>query len=73
MVGRGFDIEDALALEYRLTQHVMAGHDFYEGVRAVLVDKDQQPRWDPPTLAEVDDAGVETYFAPLGENELRFD
>src|SRR6266403_1484204 len=71
IVGRGCSIEDALALEYRLTQHVMAGHDFYEGVRAVLVDKDQQPCWDPPTLSEVDDAMVETYFAPLGDDEVR--
>jgi enoyl-CoA hydratase len=71
--GRDFAIEEALALEYRLTQHVMAGHDFYEGVRAVLVDKDQQPRWDPPTLAGVDEAMVDSYFAPLGEAELRFD
>jgi enoyl-CoA hydratase len=72
IVGRGFEIEEALALEYRLTQHVMAGHDFYEGVRAVLVDKDQQPRWDPATLAAVDEAMVEAYFAPLGADELRF-
>jgi len=72
IAGRGFAIEDALALEYRLTQHVMAGHDFYEGVRAGLVDKDQQPRWDPPTLAGVDEAMVDSYFAPLGEAELRF-
>src|SRR5438874_207507 len=73
ITGRDFAIEEALALEYRLTQHVMAGHDFYEGVRAVLVDKDQQPRWDPPTLAGVDEAMVDSYFAPLGEAELRFD
>jgi len=73
IVGRGCSIEDALALEYRLTQHVMAGHDFYEGVRAVLVDKDQQPRWDPPTLALVDQAMVDAHFASLGDNELRFD
>jgi enoyl-CoA hydratase len=72
IVGRDFSIEDALALEYRLTQHVMAGHDFYEGVRAVLVDKDQQSRWDPATLALVDDAMVDAYFAPLGDSELRF-
>src|SRR5207302_9827428 len=72
IVGEDFDIEGALALEYRLTQHVMAGHDFYEGVRAVVVDKDQKPRWQPATLAEVDDAVVERYFASLGEQELRF-
>jgi enoyl-CoA hydratase len=72
IVGRGFALEEALALEYRLTQHVMAGHDFYEGVRAVVIDKDQQPRWQPATLAEVDDTTVERYFTPLGERELRF-
>jgi enoyl-CoA hydratase len=71
IVGRGYDIEAALALEYRLTQHFMRGHDFYEGVRAALVDKDQQPRWDPPSLADVTDAMVDAYFAPLRE-ELRF-
>ena len=73
ILGRGFALEEALALEYRLTQHVMAGHDFYEGVRAVVVDKDQRPRWQPATLSEVDDATVDRYFAPLGEQELRFD
>jgi enoyl-CoA hydratase len=72
-LGRGYDIEAALALEYRLTQHFMAGHDFYEGVRAAVVDKDQQPHWHPATLTEVTDAMVDGYFAPLGEGELRFD
>jgi enoyl-CoA hydratase/carnithine racemase len=73
IMGEGYDIERALALEYRLTQHFMAGHDFYEGVRAALVDKDQHPRWVPATLAEVSSAMVDGYFASLGENELRFD
>ncbi|HVC57460.1 MAG TPA: enoyl-CoA hydratase/isomerase family protein, partial [Stellaceae bacterium] len=73
IVGQGSDIEAALALEYRLTQHMMEGHDFYEGVRAVLVDKDQQPRWRPATLAAVDETIVDAYFAPLGADELSFD
>ena len=60
-------------LEYRLTQHVMAAHDFYEGVRAMLIDKDQKPRWQPATLAEVDDGMVDAYFAPIADRELDFD
>ena len=71
--GQGYDIEAALALEYRLTQHFMKGHDFYEGVRAALIDKDQQPRWDPASLAAVTDSAVDGYFAPLGIGELLFD
>ena len=71
--GSGFEVEAALALEYRLTQHMMAGHDFYEGVRATLVDKDQKPQWQPASLAEVTDAMVDSYFATLGDDELRFD
>ncbi len=73
VVGQGLDLEAALKLEYRMTQHVMAAHDFYEGVRAVLVDKDQRPLWRPGSLAEVDAAMTEGYFASLGERELTFD
>jgi enoyl-CoA hydratase len=72
IVGRGCDIEGALVLEYRLTQHFMQGHDFYEGVRAALIDKDQQPRWHPATLTEVSEAMVDGYFVPLATGELSF-
>jgi enoyl-CoA hydratase len=71
-LGREYDLEAALALEYRLTQHVMAAHDFYEGVRAMLIDKDQTPRWRPATLTEVGDAMVEGYFGSIGDREMRF-
>jgi enoyl-CoA hydratase/carnithine racemase len=71
-IGRDYDLEAALALEYRMTQHVMAAHDFYEGVRAALIDKDQAPLWQPPTLAEVGDDMIDAYFAPIGERELHF-
>jgi enoyl-CoA hydratase len=71
-IGRTYDLDAALALEYRLTQHVMAAHDFYEGVRATLIDKDQQPRWQPATLGEVTNDMVDAYFAPIGNRELRF-
>jgi enoyl-CoA hydratase len=72
-MGRGLDIEAALTLEFRLTQHVMQNHDFYEGVRAALVDRDRQPHWRPANLAEVSDAVVDAYFDPLGDGELRFE
>ncbi len=70
---RAMDIEQALALEYRMTQHVMAAHDFFEGIRAVLIDKDQKPSWQHRSLAEVRDAEVARYFESLGERELTFD
>ena len=71
-LGRGMTIEQALALEYRMTQHVMEGHDFFEGIRAALVDKDQRPRWRHASLTAVTAADVESHFASLGERELRF-
>ncbi len=71
-IGAGYDLDQALILEYRLTQHMMAGHDFYEGVRAALIDKDQKPRWRPATLAEIDEAMIDAYFAPLADGDLNF-
>ena len=70
-MGRDYDLDAALVLEYRLTQHVMAAHDFYEGVRAMLIDRDQKPRWRPATLDEVSGSMVDAYFAPIGDRELR--
>jgi enoyl-CoA hydratase len=71
-LGQGMSVEQALALEYRMTQHVMAGHDFFEGIRATLVDKDNQPRWQHAKLEDVSDQEVESYFASLGAGELAF-
>ena len=73
MLGHGMSVEEALMLEYRMTQHVMAGHDFFEGIRALLVDKDNRPRWEHASLEAVSDDEVARYFESLGERELRFD
>ena len=71
--GVRFDVEEALQLEYRMTQHFMQRPDFFEGVRALLVDKGQAPRWTPATLAEVGDDDVAFYFRSIGGRELAFD
>lgn len=68
--GANLSLQDVLVMEYRLSQGCMRGHDFYEGVRAVLVDKDHNPKWNPSTLEEVTDQDVEQCFASLGEKDL---
>jgi len=68
--GRSLDFNSTMRTEYRLVQRFMAGHDFREGVRALIVDKDNKPRWRPATLAEVTPADVDAYFAPLPDGEL---
>jgi enoyl-CoA hydratase len=70
--GAGLDFDQAMVQEYRMSQAFMAGKDFYEGIRAVLVDKDNQPNWSPPDLAEVKPAAVEGHFRPLGARDLTF-
>ena len=69
--GRHWSFDDCMRAEFRIVSRVVRGDDFYEGVRAVIVDKDNAPRWRPATLAEVSDAEVERHFAPLApEQEL---
>lgn len=72
-LGASLGFDDCMRMEYRLSQHLMAAHDFFEGVRAVVIDKDQAPRWRPPRLDAVSDAAVAEYFAPLGDAELTFE
>jgi len=67
---RAYDLRQTLAVDYRLACRFLDGRDFYEGVRAVLVDKDGKPQWNPERLEDVSHAMVEDYFMPLGEDEL---
>jgi enoyl-CoA hydratase len=71
-LGAGMEIEGALALEFRLMQNILEGEDFYEGVRAVVVEKDRKPRWRFASLAEVSEEEVERHFTGLGDRELSF-
>ncbi|KAG9271727.1 3-hydroxyisobutyryl-CoA hydrolase, mitochondrial isoform X1 [Astyanax mexicanus] len=70
--GATMTLQEVFVMEYRLTQACMRGHDFYEGVRAVIIDKDQNPKWKPPTLAEVTEEFMEESFRSLGERDLVF-
>lgn len=69
--GAAMSFEDCIRTEFRIVARILQGHDFYEGTRAQIVDKDRSPRWQPATLAEVTDAEIDRYFEPLGEAELR--
>jgi enoyl-CoA hydratase len=68
--GKDWDFEACMRAEFRIVSRVIRDHDFFEGVRAVIIDKDNAPRWQPATLREVGDAEVERHFAPLGTREL---
>ncbi|XP_038862620.1 3-hydroxyisobutyryl-CoA hydrolase, mitochondrial [Salvelinus namaycush] len=70
--GRTMSLQEVLVMEYRLSQACMVkGSDFYEGVRAVLVDKDHSPKWSPSTLKEVSEQSVEDCFSSLGDRDLK--
>ena len=64
-------LKDALVIDFRLARRLVPAHDFREGVRAVLIDKDRSPKWQPASLAEVSEDSVAAALAPLGEEELR--
>ncbi len=70
--GAGLDFESIMRREYRMARAILAGHDFFEGIRAAVIDKDRKPRWNPARLGDVGEADVARYFAPV-ERELSFD
>ena len=63
--GKHWDFDTCMRAEFRIVSRIVHGHDFYEGVRAVIVDKDNKPHWRPAALAQVSDEDVERHFAPL--------
>ncbi len=69
--GAKLPLDECLKMEYRISQKFMEGHDFFEGVRALLVDKDKNAKWQPASVPEVSDDVVARYFSKLGPNELQ--
>ena len=62
--GRELDFAECMRCEFRIVSRLLLGHDLYEGIRSVIIDKDQAPHWQPSSLAAVSAAEVERYFAP---------
>lgn len=71
-LGPTLDLEAALRLEYRVAERITRGHDYGEGIRAVLIDKDGKPNWTPADIEKIGLAEIEACFAPLAEGELAF-
>ncbi len=63
--GASLSFEDAMRLEFRIVSRMVDHPDFLEGVRAVVIDKDQSPRWSPAALDHVTTDMVERFMAPL--------
>ena len=70
--GAGQDFDETMVMEYRLARACVAGHDFLEGIRAAVIDKDRAPKWRPATLAEVSEELVASHFEAPAGGDLTF-
>lgn len=66
--GATLSFREAMVTEFRIVSRIVHGNDFYEGVRALIVDKDNAPRWNPATIAALDQAAIAAHFAPLARD-----
>jgi enoyl-CoA hydratase/carnithine racemase len=68
--GSTLSMDECMKMEFRILNRMLAGHDFYEGIRAGIIDKGSKPEWRPAVLDDVVAADIDAYFAPLGDKEL---
>ena len=68
--GGDLDINGCMKMEYRILRRILVGTEFYEGIRAAIIDKDRSPKWQPATLQQVDVSHIEAHFDDLGSEEL---
>jgi enoyl-CoA hydratase len=66
-------VEQSFAQDYRIALACIAGHDFIEGIRAAIIDKDRNPRWRPDKIEAVTREIVDRHFRSVGELELTFE
>ncbi len=65
-------LKESLVQEYRAVCEAYITHDFVEGIRAAIIDKDRDPKWLPPRLEDITPQIIEKYLAPKGLDELTF-
>ena len=70
-LGKNISFEDCMQMEFRMVNKVMNDHDFYEGVRALIIDKDNNPSWKPSSISEVEENFVDKFFSSL-DDDLKF-
>ena len=70
-LGKEISFEECMMMEFRMVNKVMNDHDFYEGVRALIIDKDNNPNWKPNKISEVEDSFVDEFFHKL-DDDLKF-
>jgi enoyl-CoA hydratase len=63
--GKHWSFADCMKAEFRIVSRIIYDHDFYEGVRALIIDKDNAPQWVPGSFEEISDAAITRYFAPV--------
>ena len=69
--GGALDIDGCMKMEFRILKRILTGNEFYEGIRAAIIDKDNAPIWSPAALADVDPKDIDAHFAHLGNEELQ--
>ncbi len=70
--GLELEFDAAMVLEYRIVSRIVFSLDFFEGVRAIIIDKDHTPLWTPAHLEDISQIEIDRYFAPLNNDELIF-
>jgi len=71
--GRSLSLKNALEMEYTISQQFMRGKDFYEGVRAAIIDRDKTPKWNPTSLYDINEAALNKFFTVDHDDKLVLD
>jgi enoyl-CoA hydratase len=69
--GARLSLDDCMRMEFRIVCRMLRGREFYEGIRAVVVDKDNKPNWEKKSVSDVNFSDIDAYFAPLPDGELQ--